>query len=538
MSDNEEIGMDRDTSAPKDKMKKKIPRILKSNNNNSNPINNIEKSPENEEEENEEEEEEDEQENEKEQITKNGEKFSKNNTNENNNKMNSSKNNNIKEKKKNGQMKINIKLKNNENVEMVSSSCQVNLTSNSESEKLIQELKLKINTLENEKLTLLTQQNEMRKKYEEKYNKQNKDINTLSLLNNKLKKNLEKMNEQVTKLLNQVVQNNSIPATTNNSKLVTKGEKEKSPNISRKNINNIEDKKDENDDIKALKEKLRLKDLQIKDSLQTIELLKKQNKQLKEDYESITSDGKNINQNHKLVEEIKKKNVEIRELEKEYKNIITYKSGDQRLEYYKNKVKELKSQNDESKSKINQLKQILEKYQKKDNENKKPINTNNPVSPPVKNNNNSKISKLKIKKEGKSEVIINEFNNKKYALNKNFSLIFNDLEKKTLFTLFPDEGDFERFNQKLDVIENNYNTNAKRFQNNINELKGTIDDKEELIAYLREKIRENEMKIKILLNQIHIERNKNEKRANNQNLNEKNNILNKTGAKSPKNNKI
>jgi hypothetical protein len=28
MSDNEEIGMDRDTSAPKDKMKKKIPRIL------------------------------------------------------------------------------------------------------------------------------------------------------------------------------------------------------------------------------------------------------------------------------------------------------------------------------------------------------------------------------------------------------------------------------------------------------------------------------------------------------------------------------
>ena len=203
-------------------------------------------------------------------------------------------------------------------------------------------------------------------------------------------------------------------------------------------------------------------------------------------------------------------------------------------------MKELKSQNDESKIKINQLKQILEKYQKKDNENKKPINTNNPVSPPVKNNNNSKISKLKIKKEGKSEVIINEFNNKKYALNKNFSLIFNDLEKKTLFTLFPDEGDFERFNQKLDVIENNYNTNAKRFQNNINELKGTIDDKEELIAYLREKIRENEMKIKILLNQIHLERNKNEKRFINQqqqNSKDKNNI-NKIREKSPKNNNI
>ena len=154
------------------------------------------------------------------------------------------------------------------------------------------------------------------------------------------------------------------------------------------------------------------------------------------------------------------------------------------------------------------------------------------------NSNNEKISKLKIKKEGKSEYIVNDFNSKKYLLNKNFSLLFNDFEKKTLFTLFPNEGDFEKFNQKLDIIDNNFNATSKRFQTNINELKRTVDDKEELIAYLREKIRENEMKIKILLNQIHIERNKNEKRANNQNLNEKNNILNKTGAKSPKNNKI
>ena len=42
------------------------------------------------------------------------------------------------------------------------------------------------------------------------------------------------------------------------------------------------------------------------------------------------------------------------------------------------------------------------------------------------------------------------------------------------------------------------------------------------------------MKIKILLNQIHLERNKNEKRANNQKLNEKTNNLNKSRAKSPK----
>ena len=111
---------------------------------------------------------------------------------------------------------------------------------------------------------------------------------------------------------------------------------------------------------------------------------------------------------------------------------------------------------------------------------------------------------------------MNELNSKKYLLNKNFSLLFNDFEKKTLFTLFLNEGDFEKFNQKLDIIDNNFNSASKRFQSNINELKRTVDDKDELILYLREKVRENEMKIKILLNQIHLERNKNEKRANNQ----------------------
>ena len=129
---------------------------------------------------------------------------------------------------------------------------------------------------------------------------------------------------------------------------------------------------------------------------------------------------------------------------------------------------------------------------------------------------------------------MNELNSKKYLLNKNFSLLFNDFEKKTLFTLFLNEGDFEKFNQKLDIIDNNFNSASKRFQSNINELKRTVDDKDELILYLREKVRENEMKIKILLNQIHLERNKNEKRANNQKLNEKTNNLNKSRAKSPK----
>lgn len=548
-NDDENLEMDRDTSAPKDKMKKRIPRTLNSNNNKSNEINNISNSPlikENEIEEKEMEEEEEEEddinedENKKEEEKKeeNINNSSKNNSIENNKNLVSSKNEEIKEEPNNKELKINVNLKNDENSKNIrSTSCQVNLTNNKESEKIIKELKLKINTLENEKEMLISQLKENQKKYEEKFAKQNKDINSLSLLNNKLKKNLEKVNAQVTKLLNQVVANNSIPVTANNSKMVTKAEKNRGKN---------NEEKEPNEEIIALKEKLKLKESQIKESFKTIEFLKKQNKKIKEDYDSLALDGKNINENNKLVEElreknnelrelIKKKNNELRELEREYKNLISYKSGDEHLEQNKNLVNELKTlkkQNDENKAKINQLKQIVEKHQKKEMENKKNANLN--FSELLqKKNIQAKIEKLKIKKGDKYEFI--DFNNKKFVMNKNFSLLFNDLEKKTLFALFPDEGDFMRFNQKLDIIENNFNSSSKRFQTNINELKETIDDKEELIAYLREKIRENEMKIKILLNQIHLERNKNEKRANiqQQNSNDKN-IINDTRAKSPK----
>ena len=548
-NDDENLEMDRDTSAPKDKMKKRIPRTLNSNNNKSNEINNISNSPlikENEIEEKEMEEEEEEEddinedENKKEEEKKeeNINNSSKNNSIENNKNLVSSKNEEIKEEPNNKELKINVNLKNDENSKNIrSTSCQVNLTNNKESEKIIQELKLKINTLENEKEMLISQLKENQKKYEEKFAKQNKDINSLSLLNNKLKKNLEKVNAQVTKLLNQVVANNSIPVTANNSKMVTKAEKNRGKN---------NEEKEPNEEIIALKEKLKLKESQIKESFKTIEFLKKQNKKIKEDYDSLALDGKNTNENNKLVEEIreknnelreliKKKNNELRELEREYKNLISYKSGDEHLEQNKNLVNELKTlkkQNDENKAKITQLKQIVEKHQKKEMENKKNANLN--FSELLqKKNIQAKIEKLKIKKGDKYEFI--DFNNKKFVMNKNFSLLFNDLEKKTLFALFPDEGDFMRFNQKLDIIENNFNSSSKRFQTNINELKETIDDKEELIAYLREKIRENEMKIKILLNQIHLERNKNEKRANiqQQNSNDKN-IINDTRAKSPK----
>ena len=195
-NDDEDLEMDRDTSAPKDKMKKRIPRTLNSNNDKSNDINNVANAPLNKENEieeeeigEEEEEEEDDihddenkkEENRKEEIINNS---SKNNSIENNKNSVTSKNEEIKEDQNNKELKINVNLKKDENC----ASCQVNLINNKEYEKIIQELKLKIHTLENEKEMLISQLKENQKKYEDKFAKQNKDINSLSLLNNKLKK--------------------------------------------------------------------------------------------------------------------------------------------------------------------------------------------------------------------------------------------------------------------------------------------------------------------------------------------------------------
>ena len=537
MSDDLEIGMDRDTSAPKNKMKRRIPRTLNSNKRQPEVKKKVEKPPsihESEKKEIEEKEEEQDEEQEEEEEEKDDKIIQK----EEDGNSDSSQNN-INDEEKNDELKVNVKIKKNEKNEMLDAMCQVNLTSLVEN-KIIQELKLKINTLENEKESLISQLKDNQKRYEEKFAKQNKDINNLSLLNNKLKKNLDKVNNQVSQLLNQVVANNSIQSSNNINRKDIKVEKERNSNSPNIKVRSNEENKDTITEIKILNEKLKFKENQIKDFIQTIESLKKENKKLKEDYNAITSDGKNINQNHKLILEIKKKNSEIRELEKEYKTIISSKSETKQIEYYKNKVKDLQNQNEENKIKINNFKQILEKYQKKELENKNNLPAKNFNSSFVKNNDNvqnsGKISKIKIIKEGKLEYIVNELTLKKYLLNKNFSLLFNDFEKRTLFTLFLNEGDFEKFNQKLDILDNNFNSASKRFQSNINELKRTVDDKDELISYLREKIRENEMKIKILLNQIHLERNKNEKRANNQNSNDKSSMLNKTRVKSPKNN--
>ena len=64
-----------------------------------------------------------------------------------------------------------------------------------------------------------------------------------------------------------------------------------------------------------------MKESQLKNSLNLIEFLSKDNKKLRLQYESLGTDNINSN-NYKLMEEIKKRDKEIRQLEKEYKGNI------------------------------------------------------------------------------------------------------------------------------------------------------------------------------------------------------------------------
>ena len=391
--------------------------------------------------------------------------------------------------------------KNLNDINKKNSSCQVNLFTDDENAKFIQTLKMKINNLTKEKQKLVEQANASKKNYEEQISQKKQEIMSLSQINAKLRINLEKVS-------NQVNNNNkrSISSALNKYKL-------KETNIE---AFSNEENKDKGAEIQSLKEKLNMKESQLKNSLSLIEFLRKDNKKLKmlsESFGNENLENNNIN-NYKLIEEIKKKNKEIKQLEKAYKEIVSIKTPDKELEYYKNQVLQLKEANSNNEATIKKLRLTIDQIKNK--EDKKLNYPNSPIigAKYKLDNNESKTGKnSQNNKDQRSSSVINSYDWRNSNLNNNFGKLLNEKEKKALFKLFESEDEYKNFNKKLNVIDNHYNAMGKRYENTINELKETIKDKEEQIAYLREKIRENEMKIKILLNKFHLERQKNDKNA-------------------------
>ena len=343
---------------------------------------------------------------------------------------------------------------------------------------------------------------------------------SLSQINAKLRINLEKVSSQVNKLLDKVEKKNiniqKSSSTTNlensNKRITLNKYKLKD---GKNEILSNEDNKNKDPEIESLKEKLNMKESQLKNSLSLIEFLRKDNKKLKMFSESFGNDNLEINKlnNYKLIEEIKKKNKEIQQLEKAYKEIVSIKTQDKELDYYKNQVLQLKEANSNNESTIKKLRATIEQYKNK--EDKKSLNSiNSPIINDRYKTNNARNTQNN--KDKRSLSVINSYDWRNSNLNKNFSKLFSEKEKKALFTLFESEEEYKNFNKKLNTIDNHYNAIGNRYESNINELKETIKDKDEQIAYLREKIRENEMKIKILLNKFHLERQKNDKKPSNQ----------------------
>ena len=543
-----DIIFDRDTSEPKNKMKNNLTHNIKSkdillDNQNKNykikQPKNIQKNQETEEEEEEEEESEEDKED---KVVNN---IQKDNNIDKNHKNSISNGINNEENKESEKAEIVIQLKKNEinnslndinkqnslNSQKVSSSCQVNIINSEENKKIIQELKIQVNNLIKEKEQILLKANEDKKNYEDQLEQKKQEISSLSILNAKLKKNLERVSNQVNKLLDKIVENKSLTKsgssnniTTRNIFLESKNNKKNriissaltknklNDNLTQNKTNELysnEEDKNKNNEIESLKEQLVIKNSQLKNSLNLIEFLSKDNKKLKLQYDSFGSDINNIN-NYKLIEELKKKNKEIRQLEKEYKEVALLKTSDKELDYYKGQIIQLKEINSLNESKIKKMKSVIERYQD--------LNKNNIINIKYKlnNSNDTKNCQRKINdlsnKDRKNLSMINSYDWRNPEINKNFNKLFNDNEKRALRTLFENEEDFQKFNQKLNTIEKHYSASEKRLQSNIKELKQSIADKDEQISYLRDKIRENEMKIKILLNQVHLERQKTTKK--------------------------
>lgn len=537
-NDND-IVFDRDTSEPKNKMKNQLKDYLLNNQNKNYKINQpttIQKNQETEEEE-EEEEEEIEEDKSLNNIPKDN-NISINHQNSISNGINNEENKEQKQaeiviqlKKNETNNSLNDINKENEFNSKVSSSCQVNIINSEENKKMIQELKIQVNNLIKEKEQIILKANEDKKSYEDQLDQKKKEISNLSILNSKLKKNLERVSNQVNKLLDKMVENKTLTKsgssnyiTTRNIYLESKNNQKKriissalaknklKDNLAQNKSNEMyshEEDKNKNSEIEYLKEQLIIKNSQLKNSLNLIEFLSKDNKKLKLQYDSFGCDKNNIN-NYKLIEELKKKNKEILQLEKEYKEVASFKTTDKELDYYKNQVIQLKEINSLNESKIKKMKSVIERYQD--------LNKNNVINMKYKLNNSNdarnyqkKINELP-NKDKKSLSMINSYDWRNPEINKNFNKLFNDNEKRALLTLFENEEDFQKFNQKLNTIEKHYSASEKRLQSNIKELKQNIDDKDEQISYLRDKIRENEMKIKILLNQVHLERQKTTKK--------------------------
>ena len=352
-------------------------------------------------------------------------------------------------------------------------------------------------------------------------NQKEEEIQKISAINIKLRKNLTNVSSQVDILLKKA----------NDSALSYKNK-----NKNKKNKNQSETKSNNTNIINNDEKESLTKEKQLKNSLSMIHYLTKENGKLRDQIQTL---AQITPMDRNAIEVIQLKDNEIASLQSEK---LSLKDELNKAKYADKTIEQLKK-------KIMTLNDTICRLNKNIASLKEEIKTKQNIIDNMKNNNNNSnrniISKLtKEKKILGNFTKININTNKNIYLSrqrssslnrmgkgkeikfcsttKNFYKLFNESEQKAISTLFESEDEFNAFKQKIGILENRNSSAEKIFTKEIKDLKQKINEKDNTIKELNTKILANEVKIKVIKNKSKENNNNNNTNNNNNNsLNQK-----------------
>ena len=358
------------------------------------------------------------------------------------------------------------------------------------------EMRLKINELiKNIQVIKLENKKEI-SELKNKLDEKKEEINDLNILNNNLKKQLEKVSNKVINLNNQIIDLKNKNAIMNSmQKLKSKTSPSIGVNKNNKHIEGI----------------LNLKNQQIKDSLTTIKLLTTEKNKLENELDKVKKYNlidptlitlnKSLNNNNSF----KNKN-KYNLLNSSSQNLVNKFNINTN---FKGKSKNICAPNlsinylSKSLSKNDKNKKILQKMEKDYS-----IKIfKNIFSNPYNKSTNRAISSRSVK----SNEISNE-NNKS-----NINKIFNDSERISLTKLFETQDEFNNFNKNSISLRNSDNSLVKKLLLKNKILSQENENKKEEVSFLQEKLKECETKLRTVNNKFNNEKyilNKNKKNLN------------------------
>jgi len=358
------------------------------------------------------------------------------------------------------------------------------------------EMRLKINELiKNIQVIKLENKKEI-SELKNKLDEKKEEINDLNILNNNLKKQLEKVSNKVINLNNQIIDLKNKNAIMNS---MQKLKSKTSPSI------------DVNKNNKYIEGILNLKNQKIKDSLTTIKLLTTEKNKLENELDKVKKYNlidptlitlnKSLNNNNSF----KNKN-KYNLLNSSSQNLVNKFNINTN---FKGKSKNICAPNlsinylSKSLSKNDKNKKILQKMEKDYS-----IKIfKNIFSNPYNKSINRAISSRSVK----SNEISNE-NNKS-----NINKIFNDSERISLTKLFETQDEFNNFNKNSISLRNSDNSLVKKLLLKNKILSQENENKKEEVSFLQEKLKECETKLRTVNNKFNNEKyilNKNKKNLN------------------------